>query len=193
MIKAVIYDCLGVVISDALQIVCEELARRDPQAAKAVSDIIAANNRGFMEPAESNMQIAAILGCSVDEFRQRIASGEVKDEQLLAYIVDLKKRYKTGMLSNIGRGSLLRRFPDGELERYFDAVVVSAEIGYAKPQREAYLHAAESLGVAPTMCVFTDDRLPFCEAAEATGMKALLYTNFAQFKQDLTALLADTK
>lgn len=88
-------------------------------------------------------------------------------------------------MSNIALSSLQRRFKAGELEYYFDAVVASAEIGYAKPQPEAYLIAAERLDVDPKHCIFVDDREHFAEAARATGMQAICYDNFEQFKKDL--------
>lgn len=189
MIKAIIFDCFGVVLTDALQLIREELAQIDPDAARVVTDIIAANNRGIISPGESNERIAAILGVTVPEFRGRVADGEVKDDKLLSYIKVLRPQYKTGMLSNIAGSSLARRFPNDELADYFDVVVASGDIGFAKPEPEAYEITAERLGVRLDECVFTDDREVFCEAATSVGMHAIPYTNFAQFKHDLEALL----
>lgn len=189
MIKAVIFDCFGVVLTDALKLVREDLAKKDPAAAKQVKDIVAANNRGMLEPDESNERIAELLGVSVAELRKRVAGSEVRDEELLTYVQQLKQQYKTAMLSNIAASSLARRFPNNELDTYFDVVVASGEIGYAKPEPEAYEITAERLGVRLDECVFTDDRELFCDGATSVGMHAILYTNFAQFKQDLEALL----
>ena len=193
MIKAIIFDCFGVVLTDALQIVREELALTDPTGALAITDIVAANNRGMLDPKESNQQIAEILGLSVDEFRAKIASGEVRNTALLNYIVQLKKEYKTAMLSNIAGSSLRRRFPNDELSTYFDVVVASGDIGYVKPEASAYEAVAEQLGVRLDECVFTDDRELFCSAAEGVGMRAIVYAGFAQFRSELQALLADSK
>ena len=193
MIKAIIFDCFGVVLTDALQEIRSELEQHNPRGAAEVSDIVAANNRGLMEPYESSERIAGILGVSVQEFKARVAEGEVRNNRLLAYILELRKRYKTAMLSNIAGSSLQRRFPENELALYFDEVIASADIGYAKPEPQAYEIAAERLGVQPSECVFTDDREGFCAAATAVHMQALVYTSFAQFHAELESLLANTK
>lgn len=190
MVKAIIFDCFGVVLTDSLQAIRAELARNDPDAAKEVRDIITANNRGWIDPQESSASIAKIFDMSVDEFRARVRAGEVRNEELLAYIIALRKTYKTAMLSNVAVNSLERRFPDNELSQYFDEIVASAAIGYAKPDAKAYEIAAERLDVKPSECVFTDDKKDFCEAAEAVGMRAIVYTDFVQFSRELQTLLA---
>lgn len=94
------------------------------------------------------------------------------------------------MLSNIGKRSLENRFSAEELAKYFDAVVASGDIGYAKPELEAYRIAVERLGVEPCEAIFIDDRAVFCVAAEQAGLQAIEYTDFAQYKRELTELLA---
>jgi FMN phosphatase YigB (HAD superfamily) len=189
-VRAIIFDCFGVVITDALKVICDELREHDPEAARQIRDIISANNRGLIEPSESNQLIAKLLGVSVSDFRSRVADGEIKDTALLDYIAELRSTYKTAMLSNIGIASLARRFEQGELARYFDAVVASGEIGFAKPEPESYEIVADRLGVRLDECVFTDDREPYCEGARAVGMQAILYENLPQFRSDLEALLS---
>ncbi|MBL8122330.1 HAD-IA family hydrolase [Candidatus Saccharibacteria bacterium] len=190
MIRALVFDCFGVVLTDALQELRAELALRDVMAAEEVRDIVAANNRGLIAPHESNQRLASIFGMPTEVFRAKIAAGEVRNEQLLQYIGGLRKHYKTAMLSNIAGSSLARRFPDEELSLYFDEVLASADIGYMKPDKEAYEIAAERLGVELNECIFIDDREAFCAAAKAAGMQAILYTDFAQFTKDLEALLS---
>lgn len=190
MTKAIIFDCFGVILTDSLHEIRSELARRNPDAAQEVSDIVAANNRGLLQPEESNKRIATILGMEPEVFRRLVRSGEIRNERLLDLITMLKKEYKTALLSNIAGSSLARRFPDNELHTYFDVVAASADIGHAKPDREAYLYVAEKLGVRPDVCIFIDDRERFCQAAEAVGMRAILYTDFARFQDELQAYLA---
>ncbi|MGB4800856.1 MAG: HAD-IA family hydrolase [Candidatus Saccharimonadales bacterium] len=189
MIRAIIFDCFGVVLTDALQAIRTDLARHNRAAAEEVRDIVAANNRGFLSPDESSVRIADILGISVHDFRQKVHSGEVRDQKLLEFIGELKKTYKTAMLSNIAGSSLARRFPNNELQKYFDVVAASADIGYAKPDAGAYLYVCQSLRIAPEECVFTDDKTRFCQAARDVGMQAIVYKDFVQFRTELEALL----
>ena len=189
MIRAIIFDCFGVILTDAMQLVRAEAQAKNPTAAQEITEIISANNHGFIEPAESNERIAQILGIGVEELRKRVSSREVRDEKLLAYIKQLRPTYKTALLSNIAGSSLNRRFPDGELNDYFDVVVASGDIGYAKPEPEAYEITAHRLGVRLDECLFTDDREQFCSGATSVGMQTIVYTDFIQFKRELEALL----
>ena len=190
MIRAVIFDCFGVIITDALQAIRQELMRTNPEGAAAIKDIVAANNHGFIEPGESYDRIAAILGLSTPDFRRQVAKGEVRNDELLHYILQLRGSYKTAMLSNIAGSSLARRFPNDELSTYFDVVIASSDIGYAKPEPEAYEITADRLGLRCDECVFVDDRELFCEGATAVGMQAIVYTDFTQVTASLNRLLA---
>lgn len=53
---------------------------------------------------------------------------------------------------------------------------VSCNTGRRKPDAAAYLEAASALGVAPSACVFVDDRGENCKAAAAAGMTAIRFT-----------------
>ena len=190
MIKAVIFDFFGVIVNDALQVICDELAARDPEACAEAKDIIKAANHGLMPPDESNRRIAELLGVSAEEFRHRKTDGEMRNQAVLDCIRQLKRQYKTAVLTNATIGSLERRFTPEELRELFDEQVVSADIGYMKPEPQAYTIAAQRLGVAPEQCVFVDDRDGFCDAARATGMHAVHYRDFTQFKQELNRILS---
>lgn len=189
MIKAIVFDCFGVILTDALSAICDNLANDDPGGVQEIRSLVHAANKGIIEPSESTARVAEILGIGLEEYRTQIREGEIRDQKLLDYIKTLRSRYKTAMLSNITKGGLERRFPGGELSQYFDVVVASGEIGFAKPDREAYEITAQRLGLTPCECFFTDDRQPYCDAAVTAGMSAALYTGFSQFQNDLHQVL----
>jgi putative hydrolase of the HAD superfamily len=54
-----------------------------------------------------------------------------------------------------------------------DAVVLSCEVGCAKPDARIYRHALDELGVTASGSVFIDDQPVNCAAAAAMGMTAL--------------------
>ena len=185
MIQAIIFDCFGVIITDALQAVCDELRKTDPEGTKQIKDLIKASNRGFIAPAQSSEQVARILGVTTAEYHSMIADGEHKDQRLLDYIAGLRGSYKTAMLSNIGTASLERRFTAQELTECFDVVIASAEVGHAKPEARVYEITAERLGVPLNACIFVDDRELYLEGARAVGMQTILYKDFSIFTKDL--------
>jgi len=86
----------------------------------------------------------------------------------------LRPRYKLSVLSNADaalRGRLARE----GLHDLFDDIVVSAEVGLAKPEPEVFHLAASRLGLAAGECVFVDDWDQNVAAAREVGMTAVLY------------------
>jgi HAD superfamily hydrolase (TIGR01509 family) len=54
-----------------------------------------------------------------------------------------------------------------------DDILISAEVGLAKPDPRIYRLAAERLGVRPDEAVFVDDFAANVEGARAVGMRAI--------------------
>jgi putative hydrolase of the HAD superfamily len=100
----------------------------------------------------------------------------------------LRPAYRTAILSNADR-SLRGRLRQLGIHDLFDMVVSSAEEGVAKPDAEIYRRTAERLGLAPESCVFVDDYAANVQAAQALGMRGIVYR--VDRGQDLAALLAD--
>jgi putative hydrolase of the HAD superfamily len=53
------------------------------------------------------------------------------------------------------------------------ALVLSCEVGWAKPAAQIYRRALAALGVAPADAVFIDDQAAFCAGATALGLTAV--------------------
>lgn len=60
------------------------------------------------------------------------------------------------------------------LGREVDAIVLSFEVGVAKPDAGIYRAALDALGARPEEAVFVDDQAAYCEGAEALGIRSLL-------------------
>jgi putative hydrolase of the HAD superfamily len=68
-------------------------------------------------------------------------------------------------------------------------VVLSGEVGMRKPEERIFLHAAETLGLAPQECVFIDDIEANVAAAVACGMTGVHHTGTAATATALQDLL----
>lgn len=189
MIKAVIFDCFGVLITDALERIVSDLGASLEDIEEIVG-LVSAANRGSIEPEVYRASVAKRLGISVEEYIDRIKKAEQVNEPLLEYIKELKTTFKIGLLSNVNSlESLESRFIKGELE-LFDAVIASGEIGYAKPEAQAYEITASKLGVLLGECVMVDDREDYCEGAIGVGMQAVHYRSLDQLKSELSSIQA---
>ncbi len=187
MIKALIFDCYGVVVNDTFQTAYKTLGGDYEKDRVFIATAIAAANKGLIP--RSTGPIAERLGVSEATWIATMSVGREVNMTLLFHIQELRKSYKTGMLTNIGKGGLSTLFQYGFLEQYFDVVVTSSDIGFAKPEARAYEITAEKLGVRLDECVFVDDRQPYVEGAGRVGMKAILYKDFENFKQELQKIL----
>jgi FMN phosphatase YigB (HAD superfamily) len=74
----------------------------------------------------------------------------------------------------IGRDFFAGRPEFAELDAFVDAT----EVGARKPAPEAYLTAADALGVGPTRVVFLDDTPECVDGAHRIGMHGILVDPF---------------
>ena len=94
-------------------------------------------------------------------------------EDAVPFLEMLKMRgVASALVSNCAENtrSLLERLG---LAGLVDGMVLSCEIGRAKPSPEIYRRALDLLGVEAATTVFVDDQTAYCEGAEAIGITAL--------------------
>lgn len=190
MIKAIIFDCFGVIYTDTLAIVERKYIQKNSQKLELVKDLRRQNDLGLLSRDEFWDQAAEILGIQRAELDTNISSAKGADWELLEYIKQLKKDYKTAILSNVGQGFLERIFDsDHPQSQYFDTLIASGDHGVAKPDKEIYMIAADRLGVHPQECVFIDDLERHTKGASKVGMKTIIYKDFETMKTELQMLL----
>ena len=189
MIKAIIFDCFGVLYVDpGLRFYEKEV--KDLAALK--DDLLSIDKQydnGFITEVEHDQAVAELTGLNYDFVHDNIRGDHTLNDELLAYSQSLRPRYKLGMLSNIGKGGMRSFFSDEECDQYFDAVVLSSEVGFTKPSPEIFALTAERLGAAPAECVMIDDRQDNVDGARAAGMQAVWYQSTEQCIGELESIL----
>lgn len=187
MVKAIIFDYFGVIQRDVRSETYRSFGGDPEKDAQFLHDTYNAVDRGFITSARP--LIAERLGISEAEWVRALNERRGHDKELLAYILQLRKKYKTGLLSNIGAGGLQAMWPKGDLEKYFDVTIASGDVGYVKPEPEIFKLMADRLGVQPSECVMLDDLQRHCDGAKNAGMQAIQYHHFAEAKAELDELL----
>lgn len=187
-IKAVIFDCFGVLAHDGWLPFREKHFAHDPdkyEQAKASNKKVDAGLHSYEDFIQ---EVADLAGIPAAEARREIEDNP-PNEPLFNYIRDeLRPQYKLGLLSNAGANWLDELFAPWQVA-LFDEAVLSYQIGTIKPDPVAYETIAHRLGVMPDECVFIDDQPRYCEGAEAVGMRAIKYDTVDQTITDLQALL----
>jgi epoxide hydrolase-like predicted phosphatase len=105
--------------------------------------------------------------------------------ELLALFPVLKKLgLKVGILSN-STSDLRQRLHEEKIIDMVDEVIISAEIGFQKPDKEAFRVAFEKLHIKPEEMVFVDDTVKSLEKSAEIGYVPILFKNNEQLKSDL--------
>lgn len=188
MIKAVIFDCFGVLTTDGWLAFRERFLENDPNLLERG---IASNKRvdaGLISYDDFIQEISSLAGMTKSE-TLAIIEGNTTNEKLYEYIRDaLKDRYKIGMLSNAGANWLDELFEPWQVA-LLDETVFSYEIGVIKPDPLMYETIATRLGVAPEECIFIDDQPRYVEGAAAIGMQAVHFVDTASTIAKIEELL----
>jgi HAD superfamily hydrolase (TIGR01509 family) len=186
-IKAVIFDCFGVLTTEAWSAFKQKYFKNDPVRLRQAVDLRKRVDKGLYSYNDFIRDIAELADISQKAAQQHLMNNQ-PNEELLAYIRQhLKPNYKIGMLSNMGGNGLSEIFAAEQLA-VFDAVALSYELGVTKPEPRAYEAIASLLEVEPHESVMVDDLVRHCAGAREAGMHAVLYQDFKQFKTDLRTL-----
>lgn len=189
MIKAVIFDCFGVLHIDPGQYFFEHHVPGFDGLQTQLAELTRACDRGFISQSEYNQQVAHLTGLEPDFVEANMHSLNQRNQLLLDFSQGLRANYSLGMLSNIGRGAMDRFFSQAERDQLFDAVVLSSEVGLIKPQPAIFELMAEQLGVAPHECLMIDDIAGNVAGAEAAGMVGIVHQNNQQTMRQVTEIL----
>lgn len=109
-----------------------------------------------------------------DQLAADFFSGDRLDDALLQYIAALRARVRTALISNAWAG-IRQVLGDGGGESFFDDMVISAEVGLAKPDPAIFRLALERLKVPAGSALFVDDLPANLESARVIGMQPLLF------------------
>ena len=189
MIRALIFDCFGVLYSDGRSQIDSNAS---PEKKQEIQDLYKQSDYGYISRSEFLNQLSELTGLSLSEINQYTEQVYKRNDNLISHIKKLKHHYKIGMLSNVGEDFIESLFTKKERDNVFDEITLSCNVGVLKPSREAYELAAERLGVKPEECLFTDDIAKNVEGAELAGMNAILFTSNQQYIEDLNNFVKQT-
>lgn len=173
--KAVLFDMYGVIIR-------EPKGNLQPYIEGFIPGIteeqVYANwleaSRGFMS-SEDFLRSTGLEGDLKTIEREYLDTLHLNDGIFDAVSYLRSRGIKTALLSNDMKewNSYLRaRF---DLDRLFDEIVVSGEVGLRKPMPEIYALALERIGEKADDCVFVDDQERNTKAAAALGINTVTF------------------
>jgi putative hydrolase of the HAD superfamily len=109
-----------------------------------------------------------------------------ENHAMLAWQKQLKVRgFLTAILSNMGDNVLENMKREFDWLPQFDVLVWSYQLRMAKPDAAIFRHLLKELGTEPEETLFIDDKAVNVEAADALGIKGVLFKNVEQLRADL--------
>jgi len=197
-IRAVFFDLGGVILRTEYQAPREQLAERLGMEYDDLDRIVFDSETGIQAASgaiTSRQHWEAILKRlkrpmeELDSIREEFFAGDIVDRDILNFLRSLRVTHKTGLISN--NWSDLRDYLVREkMIDAFDIIVISAEVGVAKPEPGIYRIALEQAGVKPEEAVFVDDFYANIEGCEKVGIKGIHFKDAQSAMQQLKELLS---
>jgi len=177
---AYLFDCDGTIVDSmplhylAWQRALEEWGCEFPEdlfyawGGRPTADIIVALN----EQQGLAMPVAAVVERR-ESYYQELLPQLAAVPEVLAHIHDAHRRVPFAVVSGSTRASVTASLEVLGLLDRFDVLVCADDYTRAKPDPEAFLLAAEQLGVPPESCLVFEDTDLGIQAATAAGMASV--------------------
>lgn len=185
MIKAIIFDCFGVLCIGARTYAVQQCPVEKRQQ---LDDLFDQADYGYITTQEFIEQGAELLELDIPAFNDMIHKRYAYDESMLALIRRLRGSYKVALLSNANDTIIEELFPSELRKDLFDDVVVSSSVGLIKPDVRLFEYAIRRLDLVPEECVMVDDIEQNITSAARIGMKGIVFTDRVQCERALEEL-----
>jgi putative hydrolase of the HAD superfamily len=197
-IRAVFFDLGGVILRTEYQAPRQQLAERLGLEYDDLDRIVFNSETGIQAAAgaiTSQQHWEAVMKRlkrpleELELIRGEFFAGDIIDRDIVNFLRSLRNTHKTGLISN--NWSDLREYLVREkIIDAFDHIIISAEVGVAKPEPGIYRIALEQAGVKPEEAVLVDDFYVNIEGCEKVGMKGIHFKDAQSAMQQLKELLS---
>ncbi len=196
-IRAVFFDLGGVIVRTEYQTPREHLAERLGMEYDDLNRIVFDSETGHqasigaitsLQHWEAVMKRLKRPYEEMSVIRDEFFAGDIIDRQILDFLRSLRGKYKTGLISNAW-GDLRDYLVREKMDDAFDHIIISAEVGIAKPEAKIFQMALKQAEVSPNEAVFVDDFHVNIEGCEKVGMKGIHFKDAGSALKQLKLLL----
>jgi HAD superfamily hydrolase (TIGR01509 family) len=168
----IVWDYFGVIAQDAFWYTAERIAagkgmNKDMQDAQHAADL------GVISWDDYTARVAKDIDEPLDEVRRRYQDHDIKESNILA--IHSLPEHTHVLLSNASAGYLLPIMQRLGLDNLFAHIFVSSDIRLAKPDPRAFELVLTTMNTPADQAVMIDDSARNISAAEALGMKGILF------------------
>jgi putative hydrolase of the HAD superfamily len=117
---------------------------------------------------------ASLAAELVDTYRSARRTDELVDPQAAAMLEDVGRDHRCALVTNGAPDVQREKLGRTTLARYFRAIVISAEVGFGKPDPRIFQAAVDAIGATATAAVMIGDSLSRDVAgAHSAGLRAI--------------------
>ena len=125
------------------------------------------------------------IALDVENYIEIFKKGIESIEGMKEILKSLSEKYSLATLINEGSEWANYKLDASGFRKFFKENFISGDLKVAKPNPEIYRIALEKLNIKPEECIFIDDKIKNCEAAEKIGIKSIVFENPIQLKKEL--------
>ncbi len=188
MIKAIIFDCFGVLLQRDGHEFYKLLTSKEKQ--KQINKLETQADLGEISEKDFNRQVAELSDSTPAKVLAETTI-YARNQEMLNFAHEMRgRKYKVSVLTNVSKDTISRFFTADEQRNLFDDMVISSEVGLVKPDPEIFALAARRLALKPEECIFVDDTASNCSAAAESGIKAVAYLGNTHTIKTIQMLIA---
>jgi len=197
-IRAIYFDHGGVIARTEYQVPRQHLAERLNMEYEDIVRLV------FDSPSGRQATVGAITAAQhwetvmkrlrlpeiqVQTVRDEFFGGDILDHEMIDTLRELRSSYFVGLISN-GWDDLREYIVANKFDDAFEHMVISAEVGVAKPDAKIFQIALEQAGVSPEEAVFVDDFIENIHGCQKLGMHGIHFQSPEQAMDELKQILS---
>ncbi len=182
IIEWVVFDFYGVIALDSTEEIIRQ--KNDPTITEKITQLNLKKDVGALPLATYIQELSHVLNVSEEHARWLENPVDTYNPEVVSCIRQLKSYgVKFAIASNSYAPSIKQAIEQAGLTTELDCLVSSSVIGWAKPSQAFWESLEKMLNAQPKHCLFIDDRLVNCTAAQAYGFQATHFTSIDVLKK----------
>jgi HAD superfamily hydrolase (TIGR01509 family) len=187
-IRAIIFDCFGVLYANPVLVLASRCKTKDQSL--EIQELGRALQSGLISLDAFIAKAARYTNSSDKDITELMQKSLVRYDEVFDYAWQLKERgYRLAVLSSIGSDSVSRLFTKMERTELFDAIVASGGTSASKPSPSAFEVTIDRLNVSPEESIMIDDWSVNIEAAKSVGLKGVEFISLTDCRRQVEELL----
>ena len=183
--ELIIFDFFGVISTEVYPVWAKRYFSEDEKLAVR-NEIINKGDKGELSEKEVFFRLSKIVNEESNKILNDWLEIAVINQELVDFIIELKKKYKVILLSN-ATGEFLHRILERiDVKAMFDMMIISSEVKMVKPDKEIFEYALRQMNIDAEKAIFIDDNIKNIKGAALAGIDGFVY-------KDLNALKLEFK